>query len=150
MINKRLWKELEEINKCNSKDYIAGPLSVDDLFNWEATILGPENSPYHEGMFTLKIKFSDNYPFQPPIVKFKTLIFHPCINFDGRICLDILLDKWNPTFDISKILINILDLLEKPSVKIPFVPQVAVILSESREKFDKIAKEWTNLYAKAN
>lgn len=150
MINKRLWKELEEINKCNSKDYIAGPLSVDDLYNWEATIIGPENSPYNGGMFTLQIKFPENYPFSPPIVNFKTLIFHPCINFSGRICLDILLDKWSPTFDISKILIKILGLLESPSPKIPFVPQVALILSESKEEFNKIAREWTNLYAKSN
>lgn len=148
IINKRLWKELEEINNSNSNEFIAGPKNVEDMYNWQATIVGPKSSPYEEGIFKLDIIFPYEYPFKPPKVTFNTLIFHPAINFEGIICMDILINKWNPTFYISKVLNEIIDLLDKPSNKVPFVPQIAVILNEDREVFNEKAKEWTSLYAK--
>ncbi|KAJ1471525.1 ubiquitin-conjugating enzyme E2D 1, isoform CRA_a, partial [Baffinella frigidus] len=67
----------------------AGPVGT-DLFHWQATILGPPDSPYSDGCFSLRIQFPQDYPFAPPKMQFTTKIYHPNINESGGICLDIL------------------------------------------------------------
>lgn len=60
------------------------------------------DSPYSGGVFFLTIHFPTDYPFKPPKVNFTTRIYHPNINSNGSICLDILRDQWSPALTISK------------------------------------------------
>lgn len=60
------------------------------------------DSPYAGGVFFLAIHFPTDYPFKPPKVNFTTRIYHPNINSNGSICLDILRDQWSPALTISK------------------------------------------------
>jgi ubiquitin-conjugating enzyme E2 D/E len=60
------------------------------------------DSPYSGGVFFLQIQFPTDYPFKPPKVHFNTRIYHPNINANGSICLDILRDQWSPALTISK------------------------------------------------
>lgn len=79
----------------------AGPVG-DDLYHWQASIMGPPDSPYAGGVFFLSIHFPTDYPFKPPKVAFTTKIYHPNINGNGNICLDILKDQWSPALTISR------------------------------------------------
>jgi ubiquitin-conjugating enzyme E2 D/E len=87
-------------------DFLIGPVG-DDLFHWQATIMGPEESPYTGGVFFLDIHFPADYPFKPPKVSFTTRIYHCNINSNGGICLDILKDQWSPALTISKVLLSV-------------------------------------------
>ena len=50
----------------------------------------------YEGLtFRLTLKFTSEYPFKPPAVRFETGCFHPNVDANGHICLDILKDKWS-------------------------------------------------------
>lgn len=118
-----------------------GPVA-EDMFHWQATIMGPSDSPYSGGVFLVTIHFPPDYPFKPPKVihvllrvidhyvmcilssgyvvvessqvlmvflfsqvAFRTKVFHPNINSNGSICLDILKEQWSPALTISKVLV---------------------------------------------
>lgn len=51
----------------------------------------------------------------PPKVRFLTKIYHPNIDKLGRICLDILKDKWSPALQIRTVLLSIQALLSAPN-----------------------------------
>ena len=61
------------------------------------------------GVFFLTIHFPTDYPFKPPKVAFTTRIYHPNINSNGSICLDILRSQWSPALTISKV--SVIDVL---------------------------------------
>ena len=74
---KRLEKELTNFNKEEQEGLTAGPVDDSDLFKWEASLTGPEDSPYEGGTFALNIEFPKDYPYKPPKVVFTTKVFHP-------------------------------------------------------------------------
>ena len=148
-----------------------GPVG-DDLLNWQAAMKGPPNSPYQDGVFNLTIKFSIDYPFKPPKVAFTTPIFNPNVHSNGSICLDILKGQWSPALRIEKgayhfehinlfknenqnrrillVLYSILSILcdppaaEEPD---PLVPEIAELYRTDRDRYDSLAREWTQKYA---
>ena len=69
----------------------------------QATIMGPGDSPYSGGVFFVMIHFPPDYPFKPPKVQFQTKVYHPTVNSQGSICLDILKEQWSPALTISKV-----------------------------------------------
>ncbi|CAN1254239.1 Ubiquitin-conjugating enzyme E2-17 kDa [Linum perenne] len=102
MASKRILKELKDLQKDPPTSCSAGPVA-EDMFHWQATIMGPPDSPYAGGVFLVSIHFPPDYPFKPPKVAFRTKVFHPNINSNGSICLDILKEQWSPALTISKI-----------------------------------------------
>jgi len=117
------------------------------MFHWQATIMGPEDSPYSGGVFFLDIQFPADYPFKPPKVHFTTRIYHCNINSNGGICLDILKDQWSPALTISKVLLSICSLLTDPNPDDPLVPDIAQLLKTDKARHDSTAREWTSKYA---
>ena len=146
MALKRIQKELIEFSEDPPSNCSAGPID-DDLFSWNATILGPDDSPYQGGIFSLNIRFPADYPFKPPKISFETKIYHCNINSNGAICLDILKDNWSPALTISKVLLSISSLMTDPNPDDPLVPNIASLLKTNKEEHDKNAKNWTMLYA---
>lgn len=147
MALRRIQIECKEIQKDPPSNCSAGPTKDDDLFEWDATIMGPGDSPYQGGIFRLKINFPMNYPYKPPKVQFITKIFHPNISPSGSICLDILKEKWSPALTVSKILLSISSLLTEPNPDDPLVPEIAEVYRKNVEKFNEMAQNWTQIYA---
>lgn len=167
----------------------AGPVS-DDMFHWQATIMGPSDSPYSGGVFLVAIHFppESGLPVQasqgacaclpvclilsshgsldhamplPPWllssksgskqtnkqVAFKTKVFHPNINSNGSICLDILKEQWSPALTVSKVLLSVCSLLTDPNPDDPLVPEIAHMCKTDRLRYESTARGWTHKYA---
>ncbi|XP_055821650.1 SUMO-conjugating enzyme UBC9-like isoform X2 [Solanum dulcamara] len=117
------------------------------MFHWQATIMGPPDSPYTGGLFLITIHFPPDYPFKPPKVAFRTKVFHPNINSNGSICLDILKEQWSPALTISKVLLSICSLLTDPNPDDPLVPEIAHMYKTDRNKYETTARSWTQKFA---
>ncbi|KAG8055985.1 hypothetical protein GUJ93_ZPchr0001g31134 [Zizania palustris] len=142
MASKRIQKELKDLQKDPPTSCSAGPVG-EDIFHWQATIMGPSDSPYAGGVFLVTIHFPPDYPFKPPKVAFRTKVFHPNINSNGSICLDILKDQWSPALTISKVLLSICSLLTDPNPDDPLVPEIAHMYKTDRHKYENTARTWT-------
>lgn len=146
MATKRISKEIKDIQKDAPSNCSAGPRG-DNLFLLDAVIMGPVDTPYAGGIFKLEIEFPNDYPFKPPRVTFKTKIYHPNINLNGGICLDILKDNWSPALTVSKLLLSICSLLSDPNPADPLMPEIAREYISNRMQYDEHAKNWTLQYA---
>jgi ubiquitin-conjugating enzyme E2 D len=102
MALKRIQKELRELEANPIPDCSAGPVG-DDLFHWQGSIVGPEDSPYAGGIYFLDLHFPADYPFKPPTATFLTKIYHCNVNVSGQICLDIIKNHWSPALNIKKV-----------------------------------------------
>lgn len=146
MASKRINKELKDLQKDPPASCSAGPVA-DDMFHWQATIMGPGDSPFAGGVFLVQIHFPPDYPFKPPKVSFRTKVFHPNINSNGSICLDILKEQWSPALTISKVLLSICSLLTDPNPDDPLVPEIAHMYKSDKAKYEATARSWTQKYA---
>jgi ubiquitin-conjugating enzyme E2 D/E len=143
---KRIQKELSDLEKEPPSNCSAGPVG-DDLYHWSGTILGPSDTPYAGGVFWLDIHFPSKYPFDPPKVRFNTKIYHPNINSNGSICLDILGKEWSPALTIGKVLLSISSLMVETNPDDPLVSEDANLYKKNLAKYNSVAQEWTNKYA---
>lgn len=136
-----------EIAKLKTDSPVGISISVsDDIYNWDAIIIGPDESPWEGGIFLLKIKLPKEYPHRPPSIKFITQMFHPNIYKNGNICLDILQSKWSPVYDIRSVLISIQSLLTDPNTSSPANMEASKLYLSDRKDYNKKVKSYIEKY----
>lgn len=139
----------------------------DSYESLQAVIPGPKETPYEEIQFKISMEFDSQYPFQPPIAKFVTPVYHPNIDTgkkkskemliiwiekngtfsDGKICLDVLRmppgGSYNPAITLESILLSIQLLLSSPNPDDPLRDDVSDEYRYNRELFNKNAKKYS-------
>jgi len=126
---------------------VSGAPSDDNIMVWNALILGPQDTPFEDGTFKLNLVFTEEYPNRPPLVKFLSDMFHPNVYADGSICIDILQNRWSPTYDVSSILTSIQSLLDEPNPNSPANNCAALLYTNNRREYEKkiskiVEKSW--------
>ncbi|AYV78695.1 MAG: hypothetical protein Edafosvirus25_9 [Edafosvirus sp.] len=145
---KKEWNDLKFGKHSDIPENIsASPKSNDNLFEWNAIIIGPIKTPYEGGKFHLSLEIPKDYPFKPPKVILTTKIYHPNIDDVGNICLDILKTNWSPALTIPKVLLSISALLTDPNPNDPLRPEVANQYINDRKAYNEKVKEYTRKYA---
>jgi ubiquitin-conjugating enzyme E2 N len=130
---------------------VPGIKAVPDESNsryFHVQVAGPRESPFEGGVFELELFLPEDYPMSAPKVRFMTKIYHPNVDKLGRICLDILKDKWSPALQIRTVLLSIQALLSAPNPDDPLANDVAEQWKTNEAKAIDTAKEWTRQYAK--
>ncbi|KAM7458038.1 hypothetical protein BLSTO_01200 [Blastocystis sp. subtype 1] len=143
---RRIQAELTDIMLDPPCGILAAPKDS-NIYEWEARLNGPKDTPYEGGVFFLDIHFPEDYPFQPPKITFRTRIYHCNINSNGVICLDTIKNNWSAALTISKVLLTIMQLLSEPNPADPLVKPIAHEMMNSPETYFKTAQEWTKKYA---
>ncbi|RPB22824.1 ubiquitin-conjugating enzyme [Terfezia boudieri ATCC MYA-4762] len=103
---RRLMRDFKRMQTDPPAGVSASPVA-DNVMTWNAVIIGPADTPFEDGTFRLVMHFEEQYPNKPPSVKFISQMFHPNVYATGELCLDILQNRWSPTYDVAAILTSI-------------------------------------------
>ena len=78
----------------------------DDLLNFVLTI-DPDEGMYRGGRFTFDFAINQNFPHEPPKVICREKIYHPNIDLEGKVCLNILREDWKPVLNLNAVIIGL-------------------------------------------
>lgn len=123
-----------------------------------AVIIGPTDTPFEDGTFRLVMHFEEQYPNKPPGVKFISQMFHPNVYGTGELCLDILQNRWSPTYDVAAILTSVQrltclmrsptpsltlrnSLLNDPNTSSPANVEASNLYKDNRREYTKRVRE---------
>jgi len=150
---RRLMAEYKQLTLDPPEGIVAGPISEDNFFEWEALIAGPEGTCFEGGVFPARLTFPPDYPLSPPKMKFTCEMFHPNIFADGRVCISILhapgddpmgyelsAERWSPVQSVEKILLSVVSMLAEPNDESGANVDAAIMWRERREEFNDIAR----------
>ena len=146
---RRIVKETQRLIAEPVQGISATPYA-DNLRYFAVAIEGPTDSPYERGLFQLELFLPADYPMAPPKVRFLTKIYHPNVDKLGRICLDILKDKWSPALQIRTVLLSIQALMSAPNPDDPLDNTVAELWKSDEAEAMRRAREFTESFAMNN
>jgi ubiquitin-protein ligase len=78
----------------------------------------PTSNIYNQAAFQIEIKLPAEFPFKPPEVRFVTSIYHPNVDEQGKICVDLLntSETWKPTTPLVDVVKAVVDLIDNPKI----------------------------------
>ncbi|KAH8366006.1 hypothetical protein KR093_008111 [Drosophila rubida] len=112
----------------------------DDLLNFKL-IMSPDEGFYRDGRFVFNFRVGSNYPHEPPKVKCGTQVYHPNIDLDGNVCLNILREDWNPVLTINSVVYGLQFLFLEPNPEDPLNKEAADVLQSNRRQFEYNVKK---------
>lgn len=98
-------------------------------------VICPDEGFYNRGRFRFRVQVNDNYPHDPPKVKCMQTVYHPNLDLDGNVCLNILREEWNPVLNLNSIMIGLLFLFLDPNPDDPLNKEAAEDLRQDKSVF---------------
>ena len=78
----------------------------DDILNF-SLVIEPDEGMYKSGVFNFDFKINQNFPHDPPKVKCTQKIYHPNIDLEGNVCLNILREDWKPVLNLNAVIVGL-------------------------------------------
>lgn len=122
-------------------------ISQKSLLEWETEIDGPKDTIWEGGKFRLSVMFPPEYPFKAPSVRFITQMFHPNISTSGGICLDLLIDKWLPSYHVAALLVSIRSFLDDPNPEHGLNNEALELFRKNKPKYEQMVRKYIESYA---
>ncbi|KAI5298627.1 hypothetical protein KEM56_003899 [Ascosphaera pollenicola] len=110
-----------------------------DILNFNL-IITPDEGMYNGGRFTFTFAINDNFPHEPPKVKCTQKIYHPNIDLEGNVCLNILREDWKPVLNLNAVVVGLQFLFLEPNPSDPLNKEAAEDLRLDKEGFRKKVK----------
>lgn len=138
----RIAKDFNEMEPAEQACY---PIVFPNLpnlleFHLYLTISPSTNSYWRGGMYKFNFSIPPNYPHKPPKVTLdndKCRIYHPNIDTDGNVCLNILKNDWTPVLDITQVFHGLQFLFLEPNPSDPLNLEAAEIMRNSTSTFER-------------
>ncbi|KAI0931831.1 NEDD8-conjugating protein ubc12 [Taiwanofungus camphoratus] len=128
----RVQKDLTELELSSTmKTHFPDP---SDLLNFTLTIT-PDEGMYKGGAFLFSVNINTNYPHEPPKVKCAQTIYHPNVDLEGNVCLNILREDWKPVLNLNSVLVGLQYLFLEPNADDPLNKEAAEELRKNRDQF---------------
>ncbi|KAG8880919.1 hypothetical protein FRB98_004679 [Tulasnella sp. 332] len=128
----RVQKDLTELDLPSTmKTTFPDP---NDLLNFTLTIT-PDEGMYQGGEFKFSFAINTNYPHDPPRVKCIPKIYHPNVDLEGNVCLNILREDWKPVLNLTSVMVGLQYLFLEPNPDDPLNKEAAEDLKRNREGF---------------
>lgn len=112
-----------------------------DVMNYKITIK-PDEGYYRGGRFSFDLKIPTTYPHEPPKLKCETSVYHPNIDQEGNVCLNILREDWKPVLTINSIIYGLLYLFYEPNPEDPLNKEAAELLKNDRRQFESNVRKY--------
>ncbi|KAF8379546.1 hypothetical protein HHK36_028986 [Tetracentron sinense] len=111
---------------------------------------GPSDSPYHGGMWRIRVELPDAYPYKSPSIGFINKIYHPNVDeMSGSVCLDVINQTWSPMFDLVNVFeVFLPQLLLYPNPSDPLNGEAAALMMRDRTAYEQKVKEYCGKFAK--
>mmetsp|Transcript_39208 Transcript_39208/g.91594 ORF Transcript_39208/g.91594 Transcript_39208/m.91594 type:complete len:184 (+) Transcript_39208:165-716(+) len=106
----------------------------DDIMAFNVT-LKPDEGYWKGGAFTFSFAIPTDYPHTPPKVLCTTKVYHPNIDLEGKVCLNILRDDWKPVLDISAVINGLFFLFLEPNPSDPLNKEAAELMRDNLPGF---------------
>ena len=112
-----------------------------DLQNFHIFIQPPDESYWHGGTYDFEFTVPEAYPYEPPKVFCHVKIYHPNIDLEGKVCLNILRKDWKPVLNINHVIFGLETLFLAPNPEDPLNKEAAIEMTEDINKFVKNVKD---------
>ena len=133
----RLQKDLSELELPKTMQLDVP--NADDLLNFHLTIT-PDEGIYRGGAFRFSFSFKTSYPHDPPKVQLQQTIYHPNIDLDGNVCLNILREDWKPVLNLQSIVVGLQFLFLEPNPDDPLNKDAANMLRQNKSHFEQLVR----------
>ncbi|KFY28500.1 hypothetical protein V493_02898 [Pseudogymnoascus sp. VKM F-4281 (FW-2241)] len=130
----RVQKDLEELEP--SRTWRTEFPDPNDILNFTLTI-DPDEGMYKGGRFHFSFAINQNFPHDPPKVKCTQKIYHPNIDLEGNVCLNILREDWKPVLNLNAVIVGLQFLFLEPNASDPLNKEAAEDLRSNREGFKR-------------
>eukprot|EP01102_Stenamoeba_stenopodia_P022385 TRINITY_DN9300_c0_g1_i1.p1 TRINITY_DN9300_c0_g1~~TRINITY_DN9300_c0_g1_i1.p1 ORF type:complete len:204 (-),score=65.94 TRINITY_DN9300_c0_g1_i1:74-685(-) len=111
----------------------------DDLLNFTVN-LRPTDGLFKGAEYQFEVKVPYDYPYTPPKVKCLTPIYHPNINEEGAVCLNILRQDWKPVLTLGSVIIGLMTLFLEPNPADPLNHEAAKLMTERPQEYERTVK----------
>ncbi|KAG8529426.1 NEDD8-conjugating protein ubc12 [Bacidia gigantensis] len=132
----RVQKDLQELEGTLGRTMKTTFPNPDDILNFTLTI-EPDEGMYKGGSFLFNFAINQNFPHDPPKVKCKQKIYHPNIDLEGNVCLNILREDWKPVLNLNAVIVGLQFLYLEPNASDPLNKEAAEDLRSNREGFKR-------------
>ena len=138
----RLQTEMKDLEKDLDTNVKLTFPDKNSIMEFEATIkITDEESLWYPATYKFNIKIPPNYPHDPPRCTCVTKIYHPNIDLNGNVCLNILRADWKPILGINIVIIGLKMLFLEPNSNDPLNHEAAAVMRNDFTLFKSNVKK---------
>ena len=97
--------------------------------------LSKEDSFWRGGKYKFTVTVDSEYPHKPPRVHCDTPVYHPNIDTEGNVCLNILRADWSAVLGVTPVILGLLFLFIDPNPNDPLNKDAAKVQRENMSQF---------------